>query len=683
MCDSLLIEFLCEELPPKSLQALAQRFAEQIAGGLRQMGFMSIESFTQDGSMTVFATPRRFAALLHDVRTMQPARQVERKGPALASGMKDGQPTPALAGFARSCGVEVGALGTDDTHYIFRREQQGASLAECLPTLVHEALAHLPIAKRMRWGDGEAEFVRPVHRIVALYGAEVLPLRVMGIDSGRVTMGHRFLSAGEITLARADDYAEALRREGHVVAGFAERRMEIRQQLQQMAGRDTVAWDEALLDEVTALVEWPVVLRGSFNKDFLRVPQECLMLSMKQHQKYFPLLDDNRALLADFLLVSNLQSSHPALIVQGNERVLRARLSDAQFFYEQDGRQRLDARVPNLAQVVYHNKLGSQLARVERLVGSAEAIAHWLGGDTEQAARAAWLAKADLLTDMVGEFPELQGTMGRYYALRDGEPQEVADAIATHYRPRFADDILPQGVVAVSVALADKLDTLVGMFGIGQSPTGDKDPFGLRRAALGVLRMLEQLPLSMTALLERSCAEFPAGLLDAGTVAAVHAFMLDRLRVWLKAHYGSNDIEAVLARQNDRLDDMLRRLQALQDFHALAAADALAAANKRVANLLKKVEQVAGSVAVDRLVEPAEQCLYARVQQLQPLVEQEVAAGNYAAALTLLALLRDDVDAFFEAVMVMSEDADLRANRLALLKQLNGVLNQVADIALL
>jgi glycyl-tRNA synthetase beta chain len=683
MRDSLLIEFLCEELPPKTLQKLAQTFAEQVIGGLRQTGFVSTDISMQDGVMDVFATPRRFAVLIRDVRMMQPMRQVERKGPAVVSGMKDGQPTPALAGFARSCGVDVGALDTDGTHYVFRREQQGQPLAEGLPVIVQEALARLPIAKRMRWGSGEAEFVRPVHRIVALHGSAVVPLRIMGIDSGRVTMGHRFLSAGEITLARADDYAGALRHEGKVVASFSERQIEIRQQLQQMAGRDTVAWEEALLDEVTALVEWPVVLRGSFSKDFLRVPQECLMLSMKQHQKYFPLLDGNRALLADFLLVSNLQSSHPALIVQGNERVLRARLSDAQFFYEQDGRQRLDARVPNLAQVVYHNKLGSQLARVERLVGNAEAIAHWLGGDTAQAARAAWLAKADLLTDMVGEFPELQGTMGRYYALRDGETPEVADAIAMHYQPRFADDVLPRGVVAVSVALADKLDVLVGMFGIGQLPTGDKDPFGLRRAALGVLRMLETLPLSMTTLLERSVAGFPAGVLAESTVASVHGFMLDRLRVWLKATHDGNDIEAVLARQNDRLDDILLRLQALQGFRALPAAAALAAANKRVTNLLKKAEQVAGSVAVDRLVEPAEQRLHARVQQLQPLVEQEVAAGNYAAALTLLAQLRDNVDAFFEAVMVMSEDADLRANRLALLKQLNGVLNQVADIALL
>ena len=682
MRDSLLIEFLCEELPPKTLQQLAESFADSMRGGLQQTGFMDM-ALPDSGNMDVFATPRRFAVLLREVRAMQPARQVERKGPALISGMKDGQPTAALAGFARSCGVEIAALDSDGTHYVFRREQPGQSLTDSLPTLVQEALARLPIAKRMRWGAGEAEFVRPVHRIVVLHGADVLPLRIMGIDSGRVTRGHRFLSAGDISIANANDYAPALLREGKVVANFAERRRQIRTQLQQMAGQDTVAWDETLLDEVTALVEWPVVLRGSFNPDFLRVPQECLMLSMKQHQKYFPLLDGNRALLADFLLVSNLHSSHPALIVQGNERVLRARLSDARFFYEQDGRQRLDARVPNLAQVVYHNKLGSQLARVERLMGSAEAIAHELGGDTARAARAAYLAKADLLTDMVGEFPELQGIMGRYYALRDGETPAVADAIATHYQPRFADDVLPQGIVAVSVALADKLDVLVGMFGIGQSPTGDRDPFGLRRAALGVLRMLEQLPLSMIALLERACAEFPAGLLVPDTVTKVHGFMLDRLRVWLKTAHDSNDIEAVLARQNDRLDDILLRLQALQGFHALPAATALAAANKRVTNLLKKAEQMAGSVAVDRLVEPAEQRLHARVQQLQPQVEQQVAAGNYAHALTLLAQLRDDVDAFFEAVMVMSEDADLRANRLALLKQLNGVLNQVADIALL
>lgn len=678
MDKHLLIEFLCEELPPKSLQALANRFAEQLWDGLQRELFVSAPA-----QMAVYATPRRFAVLVSDVLVTQPTRSIERKGPALAAGMQDGQPSKALAGFARSCGVEVAALERDATHYVFRSEQPGQALTVRLPDFVQESLARLPIAKRMRWGNGEDEFVRPVHGVVALHGAEVLSLTVMGIASGRVTMGHRFLSAGEITLAHAQTYADVLRQEGKVIASFAERREEIRQQLTQLAGDDVVAWDEALLDEVSALVEWPVVLRGTFSADFLQVPQECLMLSMKQHQKYFPLLDQQGTLLPRFLLVSNLHAPRPEVIVHGNERVLRARLSDARFFYEQDGKQRLDARVPKLAQVVYHNKLGSQLARVERMVGCASAVAHLMGADATLAARAAYLAKADLLTDMVGEFPELQGTMGRYYALRDEEPVEVADAIAAHYQPRFAEDALPQGMIAVSVALADKLDTLVGMFGIGQLPTGDKDPFGLRRAALGVLRMLEPLPLSMTALLERSSAEFPAGLLDAGTVAAVHAFMLDRLRVWLKVRYGSNDIEAVLARQNDRLDDMLQRLQALQGFRALPAADALAAANKRVANLLKKAEQVAGSVAVDRLVEPAEQRLYAHVQQLQPLVEQEVAVGNYAAALTLLAQLREDVDAFFEAVMVMSEDADLRANRLALLQQLNSVLTQVADIALL
>ena len=683
MRDSLLIEFLCEELPPKTLQQLAQSFADQVMGGLRQMGFISIDKSVQNSVMDVFATPRRFAVLIRDVCMMQPVQQVERKGPALASGMKDGQPTPALVGFARSCGVDVGALDTDGTHYVFRREQPGQPLTDSLPMLVQEALARLPIAKRMRWGAGEAEFVRPVHRIVVLHGADVLPLRIMGIGSGRVTMGHRFLSAGDISIANANDYASVLLREGKVVANFAERRRQIRTQLQQMAGQDTVAWDETLLDEVTALVEWPVVLRGSFNPDFLRVPQECLMLSMKQHQKYFPLLDGNRALLADFLLVSNLQSSDPEVIVHGNERVLRARLSDAQFFYEQDGRQRLDARVPKLAQVVYHKQLGSQLARVERLVAGATAIARLMHVDTELAARAAWLAKADLLTDMVGEFPELQGVMGRYYARRDGEAEAVADAIAEHYWPRFADDVFPVKPVSVCVALADRMDVLVGLFGIGQAPTGDRDPFALRRAALGMLRMLEQQTLPLPVLLQQAYSAFPSGSLHADTVEAVHVFMLDRLRVWFRPAYDVSEIEAVLACQPDRVDDMLARLQAVRAFRQTTDAAALAAANKRVTNLLKKAEQVAGSVAVDRLVEPAEQRLHARVQQLQPLVEQEVAAGNYAYALTLLAQLRDDVDAFFDAVMVMSEDADLRANRLALLKQLNGVLNQVADIALL
>lgn len=682
---TLLIEILCEELPPKSLQKLSSVFAEQLMAALVSHDFVEATA-----AFHAYATPRRLAVSVTGVLAVQPTRHIERKGPSVVAGMKDGQPTAALIGFARSCSVAVEDLavmhdGKQDC-YVWRSMQAGEPLALRLARMVTDALAKLPTPKRMRWGNGEVEFVRPVHGLVMLHGAHVVDGQVMELSSSRLTVGHRFLSTGQIALVQADDYADTLLNVGRVEVDFIARREHIRQELLAKAGDAHVMWDDALLDEVTALVEYPAVYRGEFSADFLSVPQECLVLSMKQHQKYFPLSDAQGRLLPAFLVVSNLRIAQPEHVIHGNERVLRARLSDARFFFEQDRRQRLDDRINVLAQVVYHNKLGSQLDRVRRIAHTAAAIAGELHADPQLAERAALLAKADLLTDMVGEFPELQGVMGCYYAQHDGEAADVCAAIAAHYLPRFSGDALPVGAIAASVALADKLEVLVGLFGIGQLPTGDKDPFGLRRAGLGVLRIILETPwpLSLTRLIAQAYAAFPVGMLDASTPAAVHVFLLDRLRQYLKDQsYDVSDVEAVLARQTDRLDDAMARMAALREFRLLPEAPALAAANKRVGNLLKKAGDSLPDVDAKRFELAAEQQLYAVIQALQPVIHTAVSRGEYAIALTALAGVRTAVDGFFDAVMVMAEDVAVRHNRLALLTSLSALLNEVADISLL
>ncbi|MDR3391056.1 MAG: glycine--tRNA ligase subunit beta [Sulfuriferula sp.] len=685
MNASLLIELQTEELPPKSLQKLSDAFSGGIAAALKAQGFVD-----DIGAVTAYATPRRLAVCIPQVAAIQPPRQIERKGPAVAAGMKDGQPTPALTGFARSCGVDVSELTTmhdgKQECYVYRTTQTGEPLAQHLSGMVAEVLKKLPVAKLMRWGDSDVEFVRPVHGLIMLHGADVIAGELLGLNSGNVTVGHRFLSQGAITIAHADGYVQSLLQQGRIMASFAERRDSIRQQLAAAAGDAEVLWDEALLDEVTGLVEFPTVYAGTFSADFLEVPQACLILSMKQHQKYFPLADRSGNLLPRFLVVSNLQTDDPRHIIQGNERVLRARLSDARFFFDQDRKISLDSRVEKLAQVVYHNKLGSQLQRVTRMQHMASSIAALLHADTAAAARAAWLAKADLLTDMVGEFPELQGMMGTHYALHDGESADVAAAISAHYQPRFAGDALPQGPIAASVALADKLDTLVGIFGIGLIPTGDKDPFGLRRAALGVLRILIETPLalSLPALLVHAQAAFPAGVVADGVNLDVYGFMLDRMRHYLREQdFEPGEIEAVLANQPERMDLVLTRIHAVREFRKLPEAAALAAANKRVRNILKKAGDVLGTVNPALLEDGAEKELHARVTQLAPQVAAFVGAGDYTAALTALAGVRNAVDVFFDTVMVMAEDANVRQNRLALLHALGDMMNQVADISML
>ena len=684
MTQTLLIELLTEELPPKALNNLGNHFAQSIAEGLEKAQL--IDGTTQ---YTAYASPRRLAVSVANVKPVQADQHVVRKGVSVAAGMKDGVPTKALEGFARSCGVEIGSLkiihdGKQDV-YAHEFTQAGQTLAALLGEIINTAIKKLPIPKVMRWGSSTHTFVRPVHGLVALHGADVVPVNVLGLDSGRQTLGHRFLSQGAIIFAQADDYAKQIAEQGKVIASFAERRAAIKAALDKVSGslNARVAADDALLDEVTALVEYPVVLQAEFEAHFLAVPQECLILTMQQNQKYFPLLDQNGKLMNRFLLVSNLQTADPSHIIHGNERVLRARLSDAEFFYKQDQKATLESRLPKLEHVVYHNKIGSQAQRIERLQTIAAHIAEQLGADRATAERAARLAKADLVTEMVGEFPELQGTMGKYYALLDGEQPEIAAAIEQHYQPRFAGDKLPESPIATAVALADKLETLVGIWGIGLIPTGDKDPYALRRAALGVLRMLMNSPLSINNLLRTVAAQFPQDLLAADTVAEVADFMQARLAVLLQNDYAQDTVAAVLAQRPDRLDDLVDKLQAVESFKKLPEAAALSAANKRVQNLLKKADAQLGAAQENLLQEDAEHALFAATQALRPTVQAALAKHDFQAALTALSAVKPQVDAFFDNVMVMADDAAVKQNRLNLLNELSQLMNAVADISLL
>ena len=540
--------------------------------------------------------------------------------------------------------------------------------------------------------DGETvQFVRPVHGLIALHGDTIVPATAVGLASGNKTLGHRFLSKGEVTIAHADAYAASLETEGRVLACFAGRRDAIRTQLLAAAGNDHVVMPDALLDEVTALVEWPAIYACHFEQEFLAVPQECLILTMQTNQKYFALTDKPLAeggrLTNRFLIVSNIATDMPGQIVTGNERVVRPRLADAKFFFEQDKKKPLAERVPLLANVVYHNKLGSQLERTQRLVRIAGAIAPMIGVDVTLAERGALLAKADLLTDMVGEFPELQGTMGTYYARHDGEAEDVARACSEHYQPRFAGDALPASHTGTVVALADKLETLVGIWGIGLQPTGEKDPFALRRHALGIVRMLieRRLPVMLPDLLDVTYKQFTSGVAGPEFLSDVYQFVLDRLRGYLRERgYAVNEIEAALVSPSTYLDlsDLIERLDAVRAFSALPQAEALAAANKRIGNILKKTAPPPDGVIVPSLLmEPAEKALAAALEKVAPVVQQKFEAREYAHALSALAELRDAVDAFFNDVMVMADDEALRNNRLALLWHLHVQMNRVADLS--
>jgi glycyl-tRNA synthetase beta chain len=688
MKATLLIELLTEELPPKSLAKLGLSFREQMQKALAEAGFIEPGN---EGRW--YATPRRLALQFDACLESQPDRVIEKKGPAVASGVgADGTPTKALEGFMRSAGVEFAQLEKlsdgKAEYFVARIKKTGERIDMYLPDMMEAALKKLPVAKLMRWGAGEAQFVRPVHGLMLMHGARIIPGKVLDLDSRNVTRGHRFMSVGVIDIPRAENYEAILEKEGRVIASFDKRRAMIIEQLDRAAGQLVWLRDEALLDEVTALVEFPAVYEANFDAEFLAVPQECLILTMKANQKYFPLMDGTglgAKLTHRFLVVSNMKVADPINIVTGNARVVRPRLADAKFFFETDKKTPLSARIGKLSRVVYHNKLGTQGERVDRLVKLAAAIARRIGADAMQAEQAALLAKADLVTDMVGEFPELQGIMGRYYALADGEPAVVADAIQSHYQPRFNGDTLPQGHVACAVALADKLDALIGFFGIGQIPTGDKDPFGLRRAALGVLRILMETPLALSLpdLIDDAAAGFAPELFSGNWRAASADFFKERLRHMLRdAGHDPKAVDAVLALDPTRIDQVPAKLAAVKAFAALPEAEALAAANKRVGNILKKVEgAVAPGFDNSLLQEAAERALAAMLPVVKADAEAAFARGDYTASLQALAKLRTPVDAFFNDVMVNAEDPALRANRLGLLATLHHAMNRVADIS--
>ena len=699
MSDTLVVELLTEELPPKALLRLGEAFAAGIEAGLRQRGFL------EEASRSVaYATPRRLAVSITHVRAVAPDTEiVDKLMPARvardALGVTEAF-KKKMAGLGRShlaTATLDAADGSDRIYvssdgkaeYVYLRSlAKGQALARGLDESLAGAIEQLPIPKLMSYQrpDGSTvKFARPVHKLLALHGAAVVPVAALGLVAGNLTDGHRFLSHANIEIKSAEAYAPTLEGTGKVWPSFAARRAKIVAGLERAAEHARIIMPDALLDEVTALVEWPAVYAGTFDRAFLEVPQECLILTMQQNQKYFALADDRGNLKHRFLLVSNIEAADHAAIVQGNERVLRARLADAKFFYDQDRKTPLASRVEKLRGIVYHNKLGTQADRTDRLRAIAIRIAPMLGAEPALADRAALLAKADLVTDMVGEFPELQGTMGRYYAQHDGEAAEVADAVAEHYLPRYARDGLPSGVVAQSVALADKLDALAGMFEIGQSPTGDRDPFGLRRAALGIIRTLieKKRPLSLSTLVDIAFDALAARRAASRPRDAVLEFVYERLRGYLRElGYTANQVAAVVDSRPDRIDDLPDRLEAVRAFEALPEALSLSAANKRIVNILRKAEGETGA-GVDRslLAADAERALHVAFDRLRPIVEGSVADGDFASALQVLASARPTVDSFFDDVMVMADDPKVRGNRLALLREVSATMNHVADIS--
>lgn len=703
MSKNLLVELFVEELPPKALKKLGEAFAAALANSLKNAGLAA-----STAAVTAYASPRRLAAHITDVAAVAADKPVVQKLMPVAVGLDaNGNATPALLKKLTALGADAAAVaqlrhehdGKADILF-YDSLAKGATLAEGLQKAIEAALAALPIPKVMTYqlqdGWSSVNFVRPAHALVALHGSEIVPISVLGLSAGRDTKGHRFEAAVDpVVIADADSYAETLRRDGAVIASFAERRAEIARQLAEAAGKAgnnlKPIDDDALLDEVTALVERPNVLVGQFEEEFLAVPQECLILTMKANQKYFPLLDNAGKLTNKFLVVSNISPADPSAVIGGNERVVRPRLSDAKFFFDQDRKKSLESRLPGLAKVVYHNKLGTQGERVQRVAAIARAIAEELGANSpdsvlkHQAEQAALLAKADLLTDMVGEFPELQGIMGRYYALHDGLPSDVADAIEDHYKPRFAGDSLPRGQVGTVIALADKLETLAGMFGIGQIPTGDKDPFALRRHALGVIRMLAEgnLNLAVDGLLTAVFAQFNGIEGFKPNAPALADFIYERLSGNLREQgYTAQEVDAVVSQRPQRLGDIVKRLAAVRAFSALPEAAALAAANKRVGNILKKVDDT-----VDARVDPAlfqeaaETALHAALVDVVPQADAAFLTGDYSESLQALAALRAPVDAFFDGVMVNADDPALKANRLGLLAMLHAAMNRVADLS--
>ena len=706
--QNLLIELFVEELPPKALQTLGQAFSSVLFEQLQKQGLAANASV-----VTTYASPRRLAAHVTQVLAKAADEQVQQKLMPVSVGLgQDGQPTPALLKKLSALGVDESAVSTLERQndgknevLFFNRQVEGVTLQVGLQVALDAAITRLPIPKVMDYqlkdGWTTVHFVRPVHALIALHGSEIIPIHAFGLEAGRQTHGHRFeAKLPTVEVQTADTYAQQLKDEGAVVASFEERRAQIKNQLQEAArevGGDVQPIDDAaLLDEVTGLVEHPNVLTCEFEKEFLDVPQECLILTMKANQKYFPLLTAEGKLTNKFLIVSNISPDDPSAVIGGNERVVRPRLADAKFFYDQDRKKTLADRIPGYEKVVYHNKLGTLGQRVNRISSIAKAIAQKLQGDAQliaQVESSAQLAKADLFTEMVGEFPELQGIMGRYYAVHDGLSQDVADAIEDHYKPRFAGDELPRNLTGVIVALADKLETLAGMFGIGNTPSGDKDPFALRRHALGVIRMLieRQLHLPLGWLLETASGTFVAGQngVDAKFTdqsSSVVQFIYERLSAMLREQgYKAQELEALLVMQPQYMNDFVKCLEAVRAFTQLPEAPALASANKRVSNILKKSDKHIDEPKVDvsLLQDAAEVALYQALEKAKQPSDKAYEAGDYTTALKELAALKEPVDTFFDKVMVNAEDEALRNNRLNLLAMLRNVMNRVADLSCL
>ena len=684
--QNFLVEIGTEELPPKALKTLATSFADNVEAELNQAGL----SFDK---IEWFAAPRRLAVKVLNLATQQPSKEIEKRGPAVSAAFDaEGKPTKAAEGWARGCGITVEQaerIATDKGEWLVHRAKiEGQPTKNLLNDIVANALAKLPIPKPMRWADKTVQFIRPVHTVTMLLGNELIEGEILGVASARTIRGHRFLGEKEFEIQHADQYPQLLREKGSVVADFNERKAEIlaKSQAKATALGGVADIEESLLEEVTSLVEYPNVLAAKFEERFLAVPAEALVYTMKGDQKYFPIYDKEGKLLPHFIFVSNINPEDPTAIIEGNEKVVRPRLTDAEFFFKTDLKQKLVDRLPRLETVLFQQQLGTLKDKTDRIEQLAGEIAKQIGADEAKAKRAGLLSKCDLMTNMVFEFTDTQGVMGMHYARHDGEDEEVAVALNEQYMPRFAGDELPKSLVASAVALADKFDTLTGIFGIGQAPKGSADPFALRRAALGALRIIveKNLPLDLEDLVKKSAALFGDKLTNSNVVADVVDFMLGRFRAWYQDEGIAVDvIQAVLARRPTRPADFDARVRAVSHFRTLDSAEALAAANKRVANILAKAEGDIGAIDVALCVEPAEQELAQSVLSLAKEVQPLIAQGEYTAVLDKLAGLRQPVDNFFDNVMVNAEDAKLRQNRLAILNTLQGLFLQVADISLL
>ena len=688
--QTLLLEIGTEELPPKALLKLATAFADGIRDGLEKAELEFSE-------VNYYATPRRLTVMVTDLDTAQSDKEVLKRGPAIKAAYNDaGEPTPATLGFAKSCGAEISELETMETDkgswLTFLAQEKGRPTAELVPEIAETALSRLPIPKRMRWGSGSIEFVRPVHWVVAMFGTETIDCSILGIKAGNQTFGHRFHHPHAIQLKSAESYLQQLEKTGKVIADFNRRKTMIKEAVNKVAKeiKGQAVINESLLDEVTALVEWPVVFSGVFDDKYLGLPNEVLIATMQDQQKYFPVVDKEDNLLPCFIAVANIESKSPDIIRLGNQRVISPRLSDAEFFWQRDNETTLADLSPKLTDVVFQQKLGSLADKSERITSLAIYMADLLGADSALAARAASLSKCDLLTDMVGEFPELQGVMGRYYAINNGEEKEVATALDEQYMPRFAGDQIPQSKTGQIISIADKLDTLVGIFAIGKAPTGDKDPFALRRAALGVLRiMIEgQLELDLQACLNKAVENYDAELTNDELgknelVWQVFDFMMERLRrYYIDQGISADNFEAVLMRKPVQPYDFHRRINAVVQFRKLPEAESLAAANKRIGNILKQAENMDNKdFSVDLLQEDAEQKLATALASIKEKVIPLLDNSEYEHALSELAGLRDDVDTFFDDVMVMCEDEAVKNNRLALLNQLSNLFLKTADLS--